>query len=70
MTKRQREIYNYIKNHIAEKQYPPTIREIAEAIGLKSPSTVHGHLDRMRKMGHINFIDSLPRTLSIVEDVS
>lgn len=67
MSERQQQIYDYIKNHIVEKQYPPTVREIAVAVGLKSSSTVHGHLDTMRKKKYINFMDSLPRTISIVE---
>ncbi len=67
MTKRQKEIFDFIKSHINEKQYPPTIREIATELGIKSSSTVHEHLSNMRKKGYINFIDTLPRTLSIVE---
>lgn len=66
MRERQQKIYDYIKSYIEEKQYPPTIREIAKAVGLNSPSTVHGHLDRMRRKGYIDFIDSLPRTLRIL----
>ena len=66
MSERQQKIYDYIKNHITEKQYAPTIREITVAVGLKSPSTVHGHLDRMQEKGYIDFIDSFPRTLRIV----
>lgn len=67
MTNRQQDIYDFIRNHIAEKKYSPTIREIGEALGIKSSSTVHEHLSKMRKNGHINFVDSSPRTLSIVE---
>ena len=66
MGDRQRKIYDYIKIYIEENKYPPTIREIAVAVGLKSPSTVHGHLERMREKGYIDFIDSFPRTLQIV----
>lgn len=65
MTKRQKQIYDYIKSYIRENSYPPTIREITEAVGLKSPSTVHGHLNKMRDNGYIDFANSLPRTLSI-----
>lgn len=68
MSNRQRDIYDFIKNYIAEKKYPPTIREIGEALEIKSTSTVHGHLDRMRKGGYINFVDSAVRTLSVVEE--
>ncbi|MEK3973747.1 LexA family protein [Psychrobacillus sp. FSL K6-1267] len=65
MTKRQREIYEYIKTFISEHHYSPTIREITKALGLKSSSTVHGHLETMRKKGYITYIDSFPRTLQI-----
>lgn len=67
MRARQQQIYDFIQLYIEENKYPPTIREITLGVGLKSVSTVHGHLDRMRKSGHINFVDSFPRTLSIVE---
>jgi len=67
MSERQQQIYDYIKNHINEKQYPPTMREISAATGFKSVSTVHGHLVNMRKKKYINFMDSLPRTISIVD---
>ena len=66
MGERQKKIYDYIKYYIEENKYPPTIREIATGVGLKSSSTVHGHLDRMRKSGYIDFADSLPRTLRII----
>ena len=66
MSERQRNILEYIKSYTAENLYPPTIREIATAVGLKSPSTVHGHLDRMRENGYINFVNSSPRTLTVV----
>ena len=66
MSERQQKIYDFIKKHIKENQYAPTIREITTAVGLKSPSTVHGHLDRMRDKGYIDFVNSSPRTLRIV----
>ncbi len=67
MSERQQRIYEFIKMYIGENQYSPTIREIAVAVGLKSPSTVHGHLDRMRDKGIINFVDSSARTIRILE---
>ena len=67
MSERQQQIYDYIKIFIKENSYPPSIREITTAVGLKSSSTVHGHLDRMRKKRYINFVDTLPRTISIVD---
>lgn len=62
MTERQKEIYDYIEHFISENQCSSTVREITKAVGLKSTSTVHGHLDNMRKKGYITYIDSFPRT--------
>ncbi|MEK5207465.1 LexA family protein [Psychrobacillus sp. FSL H8-0510] len=66
MGNRQTEIYEYIKYYLAEHSYSPTIREIAYAVGLTSTSTVHGHLDRLRRKGYIDFIDMRPRTIQII----
>ena len=46
MGERQRQIYEFINSYIAEKQYSPSMREITDAVGLKSVSTVHGHVDQ------------------------
>ena len=51
MTKMQRRIYDYIAETIRRQGYPPSVREIGEAVGLKSPSTVHFHLKHMEEMG-------------------
>lgn len=67
MKKRQKQIYEFIKSYIEVNNYSPSIREISVGVGLKSSSTVHGHLDTMRDKGYINFMDSLPRTISIVD---
>ena len=66
MSDRQQKIYDFIKSYIAENHYSPTMREITDAVGLKSVSTVHGHLDRMRDKGYINFVNTSARTLRIV----
>ena len=66
MSERQKNILKYIKSYTAENQYPPTLREIATAVGLKSQSTVHGHLERLKVKGYVNFIASRPRTLTVV----
>jgi len=65
MSERQQQIYNFIKTHIVEKQYPPTVREITTAVRLKSSSTTHRHLVELRKKGYIDFVATLPRTISI-----
>ncbi|EAE0627776.1 repressor LexA, partial [Listeria monocytogenes] len=46
ISKRQQDIYEFIKSEVKEKGYPPSVREIGEAVGLASSSTVHGHLAR------------------------
>ena len=51
MTKMQQRIYDYIAQALREQGYPPSVREIGEAVGLKSPSTVHFHLKHMEEMG-------------------
>ena len=66
MNKRQMAIYEYIKEFLAENKYSPSMREITTAVGLKSVSTVQGHLDRLRDKGYIDFINSSPRTLQII----
>ncbi|MBQ3023488.1 MAG: transcriptional repressor LexA [Clostridia bacterium] len=50
---KQQQILNFIKKQVSEKGYPPTVREICEAVGLNSPSTVHGYLKRLERDGHI-----------------
>lgn len=67
MNNRQIQIYEYIKNFINEKNYSPSIREIAMAVGYSSSSGVHRHLDLMREKGYIDFINSSPRTLQIIQ---
>lgn len=68
MGERQKKIYEYIIKYIEENRYSPTTREITKGVNIKSVSTVHGHLVKMREKGYINFIDSFPRTISIVEE--
>lgn len=61
----QQKILDYIKTEINEKGYPPSVREIAEAVGLKSTSTVHGHLQRLEKRGLIHRNPMKPRAMEI-----
>ncbi|WAM32637.1 transcriptional repressor LexA [Caldicellulosiruptor naganoensis] len=68
LTKKQQEILEFIKKRIKEKGYPPAVREICEATGLKSTSTVHGHLTRLEKKGYIRRDPSKPRAIEIVDD--
>lgn len=65
---KQVEVYEFIKNQIKEKGYPPSVREICAAVGLKSTSTVHGHLERLEKKGLIRRDPTKPRTIEVVEN--
>ena len=53
LTRRQKEVYEYIKRMIRENGYPPSVREIGEAIGLNSTSTVHAHLESLEEKGFV-----------------
>lgn len=66
MKKRQLQIYEYIKEYIEQNQFSPTIKEITVAVGLKSTSTTHGHIERLRKQGYIDFINMRSRTIQIM----
>lgn len=66
-TKQQR-ILDFIKNEQLNKGYPPSVREICEAVGLKSTSTVHGHLERLEKKGFIRRDPTKPRAIEIMDD--
>jgi len=68
LTDRQREILDYIKREIREKGYPPSVREIGEAIGLSSSSTVHGHLERLESKGLIRRDPTKPRAIEVLEE--
>lgn len=65
---KQLEIYEFIKSHIRQKGYPPSVREIGAAVGLSSTSTVHGHLERLEKKGLIKRDATKPRTIEVVEN--
>ncbi len=64
---KQSEIYEYIKDQIRTKGYPPSVREICAAVGLKSTSTVHGHLQRLEKKGFIKRDPTKPRAIELVD---
>lgn len=64
----QQKILEYIKSEIQTKGYPPSVREIANAVGLKSTSTVHGHLQRLEKRGLIHRDAMKPRAMEVVGD--
>lgn len=68
ISKKQSEILEYIKNQIIEKGYPPAVREICTAVGLKSTSSVHSHLETLEKNGYIRRDPTKPRAIEIVDD--
>lgn len=64
---RQSQIYEFIKFQIKEKGYPPSVREICAAVGLKSTSTVHSYLEKLEKRGFIKRDATKSRTIEIIE---
>jgi len=64
---KQSEIYKFLLDFTGKKGYPPSVREICEAVSLKSTSTVHGHLKRLEKKGLIKRDPTKPRALEIIE---
>ncbi len=66
ISKRQQDILDFIKKQVSEKGYPPSVREIGEAVGLASSSTVHGHLSRLEKKGYIRRDPTKPRAIEIL----
>lgn len=68
ITGKQEEILAYIKETILGKGYPPAVREICEAVKLKSTSSVHSHLEQLEKNGYIRRDPTKPRTIEIMDD--
>lgn len=68
ISKKQEEILNYIKSEILKKGYPPAVREICEAVNLKSTSSVHSHLETLEKNGYIRRDPTKPRAIEIMDD--
>lgn len=67
LSKRQQEIMDFIKNEVRAKGYPPSVREIGEAVGLASSSTVHGHLARLEQKGLIRRDPTKPRAIEVLD---
>lgn len=70
LSKKQLDILAYIKNEIYKKGYPPSVREICDAVSLKSTSTVHGHLERLEKKGFIRRDPTKPRAIEVLDSNS
>ena len=65
LTARQREILEMIEQHMRDRGYPPSVREIGEAVGLTSPSTVHAHLGALQKRGYLRRDPTKPRAIEV-----
>lgn len=68
ISNKQKEILEYIKQEILNKGYPPAVREICEAVDLKSTSSVHSHLETLEKNGYIRRDPTKPRAIEIIDD--
>jgi repressor LexA len=68
LTKRQQEIFDFIKRYGAKYGYPPTVREIGKAVGLASSSTVHAHLANLERVGLLKRNPTKPRALELLID--
>jgi repressor LexA len=68
LTKRQREIFDFIRRYAAKTGYPPTVREIGKAVGLHSSSTVHAHLANLEKIGLLRRDPTKPRAIELLFD--
>ena len=67
LTKRQQEIFDFIKSYSTDHGYPPTVRDIGKAIGLTSSSTVHAHLSNLEKQGVLRRDPTKPRAMEILD---
>ena len=68
ISKKQKEILEFMKSEILSKGFPPSVREICEAVGLKSTSSVHAHLETLERNGYIHRDPTKPRAIEILDD--
>ncbi len=68
ISNKQQEILDYIKDQILKRGFPPSVRDICAAVGLRSTSTVHSHLESLEKAGYIRRDPAKPRTIEILDD--
>ena len=68
ITEKQKQILEYIKSEIMSKGYPPSVRDICQAVSLKSTSSVHSHLETLEKNGYIRRDPTKPRTIEILDE--
>jgi repressor LexA len=67
LTERQRQIFEFVRSYVDAHGYPPTVREIGEAVGLASPSTVHAHLANLERAGLLKRDPTKPRALELID---
>ncbi len=70
LTTKQQQVFEYIKEHISQVGYPPSVRDICKSVGLRSTSTAHGYLARLEKKGLIRRDPSLPRAIEVLDPES
>jgi repressor LexA len=68
LTARQHEIMEYILQEVQKKGYPPSVREIGEAVGLSSSSTVHAHLEKLEELGYLRRDPTKPRAIEVLDN--
>lgn len=66
LTQKQQQVLNTINDYINEHGFPPTVREIGKAMGLKSTSTVHSHLKILERKGYIKRLSDCPRAIKVI----
>ncbi len=70
LTQRQHEILAFIEKTVGDRGYPPSVREIGEAVGLASPSTVHSHLHTLQRLGYLRRDPTKPRAIEVTADTA
>lgn len=70
LTQRQHDILAFIERTVGERGYPPSVREIGEAVGLASPSTVHSHLHTLQRLGYLRRDPTKPRAIEVTADTA
>lgn len=70
LSPRQKKIIDFIRSEVRQKGYPPSVREIGEAVGLRSSSTVHAHLEKLESMGYIRRDPTKPRAIEVTDGSS
>jgi len=70
LTQRQHEILVFIEKTVGDRGYPPSVREIGEAVGLASPSTVHSHLHTLQRLGYLRRDPTKPRAIEVTADTA